>query len=114
MKSVPESLEYFLKPEVLDGDNQYCCQACDKKVDAVKGLKFDRLPYLLSLQLKRFDFDYETFQRIKLNDEVPPFFFLFSFYFECGLVVVCERLRWQLVLGCQGAVEIWWLVLLQQ
>ncbi|CAN0410558.1 unnamed protein product, partial [Hapterophycus canaliculatus] len=57
---------------VLDGDNQYCCQACDKKVDAVKGLKFERLPYLLSLQLKRFDFDYETFQRIKLNDEVSP------------------------------------------
>ncbi|CAN0168629.1 unnamed protein product, partial [Ectocarpus sp. 8 AP-2014] len=70
MKSVPESLEYFLKPEVLDGDNQYCCQACDKKVDAVKGLKFERLPYLLSLQLKRFDFDYDTFQRIKLNEEV--------------------------------------------
>lgn len=70
MKSVTESLEYFLKPEVLDGDNQYYCQACAKKVDAVKGLKFDRLPYLLSLQLKRFDFDYTTFQRIKLNDEV--------------------------------------------
>lgn len=32
MRSVTESLEYFLKPEVLDGDNQYCCQACDKKV----------------------------------------------------------------------------------
>lgn len=70
MKSVTESLEYFLKPEVLDGDNQYCCQSCHKKVDAVKGLKFERLPYLLSLQLKRFDFDYNTFQRIKLNDEV--------------------------------------------
>ena len=70
MKSVTESLEYFLKPEVLDGDNQYYCQVCAKKVDAVKGLKFDRLPYLLSLQLKRFDFDYTTFQRIKLNDEV--------------------------------------------
>lgn len=32
MKSVTESLEYFLKPEVLDRDNQYCCQACAKKV----------------------------------------------------------------------------------
>ncbi|CAM9234193.1 unnamed protein product [Choristocarpus tenellus] len=70
MNSVTESLEYFLKPEVLDGDNQYLCQTCNRKVDAVKGLKLERLPYLLSLQLKRFDFDYTTFQRIKLNDEV--------------------------------------------
>ncbi|CAM9428117.1 unnamed protein product [Discosporangium mesarthrocarpum] len=70
MNSLTESLEYFLKPEVLDGDNQYLCQNCERKVDAVKGLKLLRLPYLLSLQLKRFDFDYTTFQRIKLNDEV--------------------------------------------
>lgn len=41
-------------------------------MDAVKGLKFERLPYLLSLQLKRFDFDHNTLQRIKLNDEVRP------------------------------------------
>lgn len=37
MRSVTESLEYFLKPEVLDGDNQYCCQACDKKVFLWRG-----------------------------------------------------------------------------
>lgn len=32
LSSVTESLEFFLKPEVLDNDNQYNCQACDKKV----------------------------------------------------------------------------------
>jgi len=40
------------------------------KVDAMKGLKFSSFPYLLTLQLKRFDFDYDTFRRIKLNDKV--------------------------------------------
>ena len=34
----------------------------------LQGLKFKRFPYLLTLQLKRFDFDYSTMHRIKLND----------------------------------------------
>ncbi len=34
----------------------------------MQGLKLVRLPYLLTLQLKRFDFDVNTFQRIKLHD----------------------------------------------
>lgn len=33
-----------------------------------QGLKFMRFPYLLTLQLKRFDFDYTSMHRIKLND----------------------------------------------
>ena len=51
----------------LQKDNQYSCEKCDKKVDALKGLRFERLPYILTMQLKRFDFDYDTFRRIKLN-----------------------------------------------
>ena len=34
----------------------------------LQGLKFKKFPYLLTLQLKRFDFDYTTMHRIKLND----------------------------------------------
>ena len=33
-----------------------------------QGLKFISFPYLLTLQMKRFDFDYSTMHRIKLND----------------------------------------------
>ena len=33
-----------------------------------QGLKFTRFPYLLTLQLKRFDFDSTTLYRMKLND----------------------------------------------
>ena len=34
----------------------------------MQGLKFKRFPYLLTMQLKRFDFDYSTMHRMKLND----------------------------------------------
>eukprot|EP00117_Sycon_ciliatum_P005815 scpid21883/ scgid2680/ Ubiquitin carboxyl-terminal hydrolase 47; Deubiquitinating enzyme 47; Ubiquitin thioesterase 47; Ubiquitin-specific-processing protease 47 len=68
--SVEEALKAFATPETLDESNQYMCDKCDKKVDAHKGLKFLSFPYLLTLQLKRFDFDYTTMHRIKLNDRV--------------------------------------------
>ena len=63
-----EALRGFVKPEILDGNNQYHCDNCERKCDAHKGLKFKTFPYLLTLHLKRFDFDYQTLHRIKLND----------------------------------------------
>ncbi|OWF37661.1 ubiquitin carboxyl-terminal hydrolase 47-like [Mizuhopecten yessoensis] len=68
--SVEEALNAFVQPETLDGSNQYFCEKCNKKCDAHKGLKFQSFPYLLTLQLKRFDFDYSTMHRIKLNDRM--------------------------------------------
>ncbi|XP_077493816.1 ubiquitin carboxyl-terminal hydrolase 47-like isoform X2 [Amblyomma americanum] len=68
--SVEEALRAFVTPETLDGSNQYHCEKCARKCDAHKGLKFVRFPYLLTLQLKRFDFDPTTMHRIKLNDKV--------------------------------------------
>eukprot|EP00742_Colponemidia_sp_Colp-10_P003548 GILJ01003779.1.p1 GENE.GILJ01003779.1~~GILJ01003779.1.p1 ORF type:complete len:1161 (+),score=247.88 GILJ01003779.1:139-3621(+) len=68
--SVDKALENYLKPEILEGNNKYFCEKCNKKVDAVKGLKFKKFPPFLTLQLKRFDIDYNTMQRKKLNDEV--------------------------------------------
>ncbi|KRT83230.1 Peptidase [Oryctes borbonicus] len=68
--SVEEALRAFVQPETLDGNNQYFCEKCAKKCDAHKGLKFVKFPYLLTLHLKRFDFDYSTMHRIKLNDKV--------------------------------------------
>ncbi|CAH0547726.1 unnamed protein product [Brassicogethes aeneus] len=68
--SVEEALRAFVQPETLDGNNQYHCEKCNKKCDAHKGLKFTKFPYLLTLHLKRFDFDYNTMHRIKLNDKV--------------------------------------------
>ncbi|XP_055385651.1 ubiquitin carboxyl-terminal hydrolase 47 [Condylostylus longicornis] len=68
--SIEEALRAFVQPEILDGNNQYFCEKCNKKCDAHKGLKFKKFPYILTLHLKRFDFDYQTLHRIKLNDKV--------------------------------------------
>ncbi|XP_030375681.1 ubiquitin carboxyl-terminal hydrolase 47 [Scaptodrosophila lebanonensis] len=68
--SIEEALRAFVQPETLDGNNQYLCEKCNKKCDAHKGLKFKAFPYILTLHLKRFDFDYQTMHRIKLNDRV--------------------------------------------
>eukprot|EP01114_Cavostelium_apophysatum_P008676 TRINITY_DN2135_c0_g1_i3.p1 TRINITY_DN2135_c0_g1~~TRINITY_DN2135_c0_g1_i3.p1 ORF type:complete len:1106 (+),score=339.91 TRINITY_DN2135_c0_g1_i3:161-3478(+) len=68
--SVEEALKKFVQPERLTGDNKYSCEKCNKKTNAKKGLKFSRFPYLLTLQLKRFDFDYELSRRVKLPDRV--------------------------------------------
>ena len=55
------AIENFLKPDLLDGDNQYACVTCAKKVDALKGLKISKCPKIISLSLNRFTLDYNTF-----------------------------------------------------
>ncbi|EDS44196.1 ubiquitin carboxyl-terminal hydrolase 64E [Culex quinquefasciatus] len=69
-ENIEDALRAFVQPEILDGNNQYHCETCNKKCDAHKGLKFTKFPYILTLHLKRFDFDYQTLHRIKLNDKV--------------------------------------------
>ena len=68
--SVEKALTGFVRPEYLTEANQYFCETCKSKKDAQKGLKFKKLPYILVLQLKRFDYDYHTNKRIKINDKV--------------------------------------------
>lgn len=68
--SIEEALFKFIEPEVLNGTNQYHCSKCNSPQDARKGLSFTSFPYLLTLQLKRFDFDFTYMKRIKLNDRV--------------------------------------------
>lgn len=64
-----EALKTFVTPEVLNGSNQYDCEKCGKSFDAHKGYLFKSLPSIFIVQLKRFDFDWETNRRYKLNDQ---------------------------------------------
>jgi ubiquitin C-terminal hydrolase len=55
--SITKALENCRKPENSTGDNKYECSVCQSKQDATKGLKLKKLPYVLVMQLKRFDLD---------------------------------------------------------
>jgi ubiquitin C-terminal hydrolase len=70
IETLEAGLEKYLAPEILSEGNQWHCDQCGTKVDAFKGLQFSRLPYFLTLQLNRFDYDHETWRRIKLNTKV--------------------------------------------
>ena len=62
--SLEEALAAFLEPEVLDGANQYTCDKCRCSRDAFKGIKLTKLPRVLTIGLKRFDFDLATLTRV--------------------------------------------------
>ncbi|ERE73744.1 putative ubiquitin carboxyl-terminal hydrolase FAF-X isoform 2 [Cricetulus griseus] len=63
-----ESLDQYIKGDLLEGANAYHCEKCDKKVDTVKRLLIKKLPTVLAIQLKRFDYDWERECAIKFND----------------------------------------------
>jgi ubiquitin carboxyl-terminal hydrolase 47 len=60
----------FLREEKLCGSEQYFCEKCAEKVDALKFLKFTKLPKILFLQMSRFEYDIETEGRKKICDRV--------------------------------------------
>ncbi|XP_032578595.1 probable ubiquitin carboxyl-terminal hydrolase FAF isoform X4 [Drosophila sechellia] len=66
--SLTESLEQYVKGELLEGADAYHCDKCDKKVVTVKRLCVKKLPPVLAIQLKRFEYDYERVCAIKFND----------------------------------------------
>lgn len=69
--SVEDSLRLFVEGEVLDGDNAVYCSRCAAKRPTLKRTALDAdkgLPPNLFLHLKRFDFDLETFRKVKVND----------------------------------------------
>ncbi|XP_045433076.1 probable ubiquitin carboxyl-terminal hydrolase FAF-X isoform X7 [Pipistrellus kuhlii] len=63
-----DSLEQYIKGDLLEGANAYRCEKCDKKVDTVKRLLIKKLPSVLAIQLKRFDYDWERECAVKFND----------------------------------------------
>ena len=71
--SLEEALENYVKSEVLDGDNKYEWSGCNKKVKALKGQIFDKVPEVLFLQLSRFTFN-QYGNAVKINNRVSfPF-----------------------------------------
>jgi hypothetical protein len=62
----PRQIYYYaLKPIQLE---QYMCDKCEHKVDALKGLSISKLPDVFVVHLKRFVFDYTSSERTKVDD----------------------------------------------
>lgn len=61
-------MEQYVKGDLLEGANAYHCEKCNRKVDTVKRLCIKKLPSVLAIQLKRFDYDWERECAIKFND----------------------------------------------
>jgi len=68
-RDIETSLSNMIEGEMLNGDNQYACDQCKKKVDAVRRSCLGDLPNYLVVHLKRFEFDFDSMQHVKVNDE---------------------------------------------
>jgi len=67
-KSLEQCLESFVEGEMLQGSDAYYCEKCDKKVATLKRVCIKKLPRYLIIVLKRFEFNYDTMQKFKVND----------------------------------------------
>ncbi|CAJ1973795.1 unnamed protein product [Sphenostylis stenocarpa] len=67
LKSLDESLDDYLTVEVLNGDNQYLCESCKRRVDATRSIKLCTLPKVLNFQLKRYVFLPKTTTKKKIT-----------------------------------------------
>ena len=67
-KNIYESLDALTEGELMDGDNCIFCPHCDKKVPVIKSQNFQKLPRILLFVLKRFEFNYDTMIKVKIDD----------------------------------------------
>ena len=67
-KDIYESLDTLIEGEKMFGDNCIYCPQCDKKLPCTKSQNFKVLPRIFMFVLKRFEFNYQTMQKIKIND----------------------------------------------
>ncbi|KDO17018.1 hypothetical protein SPRG_17549, partial [Saprolegnia parasitica CBS 223.65] len=58
--SLDDAIATVLAPERLVSDNQWLCDVCGTKQDAIKRLSLVQLPPLLTLHLKRFAWSHDT------------------------------------------------------
>jgi len=68
--ALEDLLHHFCASEKMNGSNQYSCDRCKKKVDAVKIIKLDRVPEILVLHLKRFRHNGTLFGNSKVSTKV--------------------------------------------
>lgn len=68
LSSLLDSFKKYIEQEMLVKENQYEAGKYGKQ-DAVKGVLFRKLPPVLQLQLKRFEFSHSDQEMLKINDK---------------------------------------------
>ncbi|KAG1652915.1 Ubiquitin carboxyl-terminal hydrolase 24 [Nymphon striatum] len=66
--NLQDSLDQFVKGELLEGDNAYFCEKCSEKRRTIKRTWIKTLPPVLVVQLKRFGYDWEENRALKFDD----------------------------------------------
>ena len=66
--NIHQSLKNYFKTEVMDGDNKINCEQCNTKRTCHKHLILKSLPNILVISLNRFEFNYDTMLKYKLNN----------------------------------------------
>lgn len=67
-RNIYDSFKKYTEVEMMDGDNKYRADGYEELQDARKGVKFLKLPQVLQLHLKRFEYDCTRFTMVKIND----------------------------------------------
>lgn len=67
-RDLEESFDKYCEVETMDGDNKYRADGFDELQEARKGVRFLKLPPVLQLHLKRFEFDFNREVNVKIND----------------------------------------------
>ncbi|XP_051982733.1 ubiquitin carboxyl-terminal hydrolase 47 [Xyrauchen texanus] len=72
--NVEKGLEIFFKHSKLEEDDWMYCDECDQKTETHTWSEIDEYPTVLTLHLKRFDFDYMQMRYMKneCSLDVPP------------------------------------------
>jgi len=95
LASLDESMRDFVKVETIEDVH---CDACGKRAPHAKGAQLKKLPYFLPLQLKRFDFDFNTFARVKLGSKLEfPFTLDMARYLDPNDVEEDSNLEYELL-----------------
>ncbi|RKP24305.1 hypothetical protein SYNPS1DRAFT_17399 [Syncephalis pseudoplumigaleata] len=68
--TLEDCIRGLLVAETLTGDNQYHCDNCHQKQDALRTLSIQALPPVLHFQLMRFVFNVHTLERSKVDTAI--------------------------------------------
>ena len=68
--TILECIDDSLKPEMMEGDNQYFCGRCERKQNARRSSRLTSLPPVLNLQLLRFVYERASGVKKKLSTKI--------------------------------------------